>query len=90
MTLQDLTAPLAERLDLPRGTKGVVITDVDAGEAAEQAGLQRGDVIVSVNGASVSTVDEFEAEIEKAHKDGAARLRVRNNSGFRLVVLKLS
>jgi serine protease Do len=90
MTLQDLSSQLAERLDLPRGTKGVVITDVDAGEAAEQAGLQRGDVIVSVNGTPVSTVDEFEAEIEKAHKDGAARLRVRNNSGFRLVVLKLS
>jgi serine protease Do len=90
MTLQDLSPQLAERLDLPRGVKGVVITEVEAGEAAEQAGLQRGDVIVSVNGNPVTTVDEFEAEIEKAQKDGAARLRVRNSSGFRLVVLKLS
>jgi serine protease Do len=90
MTLQDLSGALAERLELPRGTKGVVVTEVEAGEAAEQAGLQRGDVIVSVNGNPVSTVDEFEAEIEKAHKDGAARLRVRNSAGFRLVVLKLS
>jgi serine protease Do len=92
MTLQDLTPAWAERLELPRGTKGVVIRDVEAGEAAEQAGLQRGDVIVSVNGNPVTGVDDFEQAIEAARKDGVARLRVRNASlgGFRFVVLKLS
>jgi serine protease Do len=90
MSLQDLTPTLAERLELPRGSKGVVIRDVEAGEAAEQAGLQRGDVIVSVDGNLVGSVDEFEQAIEAARKDGVARLRVRNAGGFRFVVLKLS
>ena len=38
MTLRDLTPEMAERLDLPRGTRGVVVMDVEAGEAAEHGG----------------------------------------------------
>jgi serine protease Do len=90
MTLQDLTPAIAERLDLPRGTKGPVVTDVEAGEPAEKAGLVPRDVIVSVNGNPVSNVEEFEAQVEAARKDGAVRLRVFNASRFRIVVLKLS
>ena len=50
MTLRNLTPDTAERLELPRATKGVVVTAVEAGEAAEEAGLRALDVIVSVNG----------------------------------------
>ena len=89
MTLHDLSGDLAERLELPRGTKGVVVMDVEAGEAAEDAGLQRGDVIVSVNGSPVDGVDSFEAEIAKAKPDGLARLRVRRGNSHQFLVLKL-
>jgi serine protease Do len=77
MTLRNLSPDVAERLELPRSAKGVVVTDVEAGEAAEKAGLQQGDVIVSVNGTTVADVDGFEAEIARARSDGLARLRVR-------------
>jgi serine protease Do len=90
MSLRDLTPSLAERLELPRATKGVLVWEVEPGEAAESAGLSRGDVIVSVNGKAVSSVDEFEAAVEEARKDGAARLRVQSPQGFRIVVLRLS
>jgi serine protease Do len=90
MTLRDLTPDLAERLDLPRDTRGALVWEVEAGEAAEEAGLQRGDVIVSVNGNAVRSVDEFEAEVERARSEGLVRLRVRNGAGgFRFVVLRL-
>jgi serine protease Do len=89
MTLRDLSPDLAERLELPRTTKGVMVMDVEAGEAAEQAGLQKGDVIVSVNGSSVSDVDSFEAEIAKAKADGLARLRVRRAGSHLFLVLRL-
>ncbi len=89
MTLRDLNGDLAERLELPRGSKGVVVMDVEAGEAAEQAGLQRGDVIVSVNGDAVESVDAFEAAIEKARPGGLARLRVRRGGAHQYLVLKL-
>jgi serine protease Do len=89
MTLRNLTPDMAERLELPRGSKGVLVTAVEAGEAAEEAGLSRGDVIVSVNGAAVGAVADFEREIDRARPDGVARLRVRRQGGYSFLVLKL-
>ena len=89
MSLRDLSPDLAERLELPRGAKGVVVMNVEAGEAAEEAGLARGDVIVSVNGAAVDGVANFETEIAKAKLDGLARLRVRRGSSHLFLILKL-
>jgi len=91
MTLHDLTPALAERLDVPRGMRGVAVTDVEAGEAAESAGLLPRDVIVSVNGQAVESVDAFDHAIEGARSGGLARLRVYNaqQTGYRVVVLRL-
>jgi hypothetical protein len=47
-------------------------------------------VIVSVNGQAVDGVAAFEREIEKARKDGLARLRVRRGTGYFFAVLNLS
>jgi serine protease Do len=90
MTLRDLTPELAERLDLPRGTKGVVVMEVEPGEAAEEATLQPRDVIVGVNGVPCGSVSEFQKLIDAAKADGAARLRVRTGRDYRFVVLRLS
>ena len=90
MTLRDLTPSMAEQLGLPRGTQGVVVASVEAGEAAEDAGLQRGDVIVSVNGDDVDSVEEFDKEIAKAKGDGLARLRVRRGNTHTFLMLKLN
>ncbi|HEY5906627.1 MAG TPA: Do family serine endopeptidase [Vicinamibacteria bacterium] len=90
MTLRDLTPEIAERLELPRGTRGAVVTDVEAGEAADTAGLQPRDVIVGVNGTACASVAEFQKLIDAAKADGVARLRVRSTGGHRFVVLKLS
>jgi serine protease Do len=89
MALRDLSPEAAERLNLPRGLRGVVVMDVEAGEAAEDAGLQRGDVIVSVNGQAVDGVDAFERAVEQARPDGRARLRVRRGENFFVVVLRV-
>jgi len=88
MTLRDLTPSLADRLDVPAGTKGVVVMEVEPGEAAERSGLQRGDVIVSVNGVEVRDVDGLEREIEKARPEGLARLRLRRGGSYSFLVLR--
>jgi serine protease Do len=89
MTLRELTPEVARQLDLPRDTRGLVVTAVEAGEAAERAGLARGDVVVSVNGKTVEDLDAFEQEIERARPDGLARLRIRRGSAHSFLVLKL-
>ena len=89
MTLRDLTPSLANQLDLPRGTKGALVSEVEPGTAAERSGLRRGDVIVSVTGRLVSSVEEFEQAIEESKSTGVARLRIQNAQGFRVIALKL-
>jgi serine protease DegQ len=48
VTIQDLTPELAEALDL-RITQGALVTQVEPGAPAAQAGLRPGDVIVAIN-----------------------------------------
>ena len=91
MTLREVTPAIAERLERPRGTKGVVVVEVEAGTAAEDAQLVREDVIVSVNGQAVESLDAFDKAIDAARPAGRARLRVYNRQvqGYRVVVLRL-
>jgi serine protease Do len=91
MTLRDLTPALAERMELPRGMRGALVTEIEAGEAAEEAQLVRGDVIVSVNGQPVEGVAAFERAVAAARPATRARLRVYNPQadGYRVTVLRL-
>ena len=40
-------------------TKGIYVDSVVSGSAAEEAGIKSGDVIVSFDGKSISTMDEL-------------------------------
>ncbi len=61
--VQTLTPDIAQQLELPAGTRGVVVGSVDPSSAAAQAGLSRGDVIQEVNHKPVTTTREFEQAI---------------------------
>jgi serine protease Do len=89
MSVRDLTPDLADRLGLPSGTRGVLVTDVETGEPAEEATLRQGDVIVSVNGEAVESVDAFEGAVTGFESGERIRLRVLNSQGYRVVVLRL-
>ena len=70
LTLTPLTPELARSANLPPTSRGVIITAVDPnGDAAEQ-GLQRGDLIVSVNNQPVSSPAQVIAAVEAARKAG--------------------
>ncbi|MCG6924943.1 MAG: Do family serine endopeptidase [Acidobacteria bacterium] len=89
MSVRDLTPDLAQRVGVPQDTRGVLITDVETGEPAEEAGLVPGDVIVSVNGETVESVNDFEKAIGGFEGGDRIRLRVRSAQGYRIVVLRL-
>jgi serine protease Do len=65
LTLQDLTPAMSRRLQLPSGQTGAVITDVDPDSGSAAAGLQPGDVIMSVNRVRVSTASDTARELMK-------------------------
>lgn len=58
VSVQELTATLAKSLNL-KVLRGALVADVAKGGPAEKAGIQRGDVIVSLNGAAVQSANDF-------------------------------
>jgi Do/DeqQ family serine protease len=57
--IENVNARIAEELRL-NTSQGVLIDKVNAGSAAEQSGLMRGDVIVGIDGHQVSSVSELQ------------------------------
>jgi serine protease Do len=57
VTLNNITPDIARRMELPSGTKGAVITEVDQESPAARS-LQAGDVILQVNRQPVSSASE--------------------------------
>ena len=87
MTVQPLTPELAERFELTRGTKGLVITGVDPDGAAADTGLQPGDVIQKVNGHDVTSTAELRDTLAKASDSKPALLLVSRDGQTRFVTL---
>jgi serine protease Do len=79
LALAPLSPDMRNQLDVPDGTSGVVIRDVQPGSPADQAGLQAGDVIVGVGGKQVSSPSEAASAIRNAEKDHAVALRIIRN-----------
>lgn len=60
ITGQDVTSDVASAYDMP---KGVYVTSVESGSAAEKAGLKKGDIITRFDGTSVSTLSELKEQL---------------------------
>ena len=65
VTSETLSPDNAEALGLPRDTKGINITDVWPGSAAEKGGLKRGDIILEVNGKQVGAQRDLRVAISQ-------------------------
>lgn len=57
---QDVTSEVAQAYDMP---KGVYITSVETGSAAEKVGLKKGYIITRFDGSSVSSISELKEQI---------------------------
>jgi len=57
--VQELTPEIEQQLNLPTGTRGVVVTSVDPSSDAAAAGLGQGDVIEEVNHKAVSNIEQY-------------------------------
>jgi len=89
---QDLEPRLAQQLGTD-STSGVVVAGVTPGSPADDAGLQRGDIVHEANRNAVASVSELQAEIAKVEKGGRLLLRIERvrgaTSGFLFVPVEL-
>jgi len=76
VTVQDLTAELAEYFSVPRGT-GVLVAAV---ERSAPPGLERGDVILEVDGVAVTGVSDFAGKMRALTRGRAAQLSVQRGA----------
>jgi serine protease Do len=76
LTVRDLTPTIAEQLGM-RGERGVLIQEVEPGSAADEAGLQPGDVIKEVNRRPVGSVSQFRGALETRQERGISLFLVR-------------
>lgn len=72
---QEITEGLQQSLDLS-STQGVIISSIQKGAPADAAGLKRYDVILEVNGQSVSSEDRFRRIIAEAPPGSNVTLKV--------------
>jgi serine protease Do len=70
LSLAPLTPELARAANLPATARGVIITAVDPNSDAGEQGLQRGDLIMSVNNQPVTSPAQVVAAADAARKGG--------------------
>ncbi len=84
--VQNLTPDIAQQLQLPAGTKGVVVTAVDPSSPAASE-LNRGDVIQEVNHKPVANIQEYRQAIAAAGNQPVLLL-VNRGGGTQFVVIE--
>ena len=70
LSLAPVTPELARAANLPPNARGVIVTAVDPASDAADEGLQRGDLIISINNQLVTTPAQVVAAIDAARRAG--------------------
>ena len=89
LTVQEITPELRKHLNLDT-ENGVVVSGVEPGSPAAQAGIRRGDVILEVNQREVRGLDDYRKALEGAKGKESVLFLVRRGAGTLYVVVPLS
>jgi serine protease Do len=87
MTVQRLTPQIAESLGLEKA-EGVVVTAVEPGSAADEAGIRRGDVILEIDRRPIRSVDEYKKSVAGIRKGKGVLFLVRRGESTLFLALK--
>jgi serine protease Do len=88
VNVQEVTPDALQELQLPGGTRGVVVTSVDPSSAAAAAGLDRGYVIQEVNRKPVHNVGEYKQALASAGKQSVLLLVAVPGGGTHYLVIE--
>jgi serine protease Do len=85
--LADVTPALRQQVQAPSDVQGAVVQRVVPGSSADDAGLQRGDIITEVNRHPVHSAADVKAELAKVPQGEDALVLVWSNGGTTFRVL---
>ena len=86
MQLRSLSPEVAERLGMKGDLKGAVVTGVDEGGPASEAGVRSGDVVVEVDRKPVASAVDARRALE-VKRTGGHLLRIERGDGALFVVI---
>jgi serine protease Do len=87
LTLGPLGADMARRLQVPSGTRGVLVSDVDPTSTAAKAGVRPGDVILQINRRPVESVAEASRALAAVKTGGVVRMLLYSQGQERFAVI---
>ena len=87
INVHNVTPEIAAQLGVEPG-QGVVVSFVAPDSPAAEAGLSRGEIILEVNGKSISNTKDFYKQINKASEDKPILLFVKGERGTRYITVK--
>jgi len=87
LSLADLTPDVRNELQARKSAQGAIVEDVQPGSPADNAGLQRGDVIMEVNRRPVKSAAEVGQELSAVPSGQDALVLVWSNGGSTFRVL---
>lgn len=76
LNVRPLTERLASAMELPRATRGLIVSSVDAGSPAERAGLRAYDVVTAINGEAVTSNEDVRQRLVDARAGDTVALGV--------------
>jgi len=86
LSVQELTPELAEALSL-EGEKGVVVSSIETGSPADEAGLSRGDLIQEIENEAIESLEDYKRIMERTSSQKKILMVVRHRGHTRYVVL---
>ena len=86
LSVQELTPEIAKQLGYS-GDKGVVISDVEPGSPAAEAGLRRGDLIKEINRNPIESLDDYNQTMASVEKDKSFLVLIRRGENTLYVVV---
>jgi serine protease Do len=89
LEVQPLSPGIARQLGLEQGASGVVVTAVDGGSPADEAGLRSGDLIVEVDRRAVTSPAELERALARHGSGDSVALLVRRGDATFFVGIRL-
>ena len=88
INIADINQNIAKELDID-GVEGVLITNVLRDGAANKAGLERYDVIISINGTSVNSVSQLHEHVIQFNPGDVINCQIKRQGKIQTVDIKL-
>ncbi len=89
LVVRTITEQDARQLDVPGSFKGIVVTRVEPGSAAERADVRSGDVVLEVNDAKIQNIDDYTKAVKGLKEGDLVRLFIKRGKASVYLAFRL-